>query len=142
MRYTVVDRQGTVSFVAHDSAKTALTAACAENPATLVDLLRISRTYDRGLCDLVLNGLAVFDEHNLPDHLGVIHQQLATLAPRDIPVFRVLDEVTREDQQYRLAARARGRGQLPQRQVPEPPGLRLRAAARMVHRALKTVPAS
>jgi hypothetical protein len=96
MRYTVVDRQGTVSFVAHDSAKTALTAACAENPPTLVDLLRVSRTYDRGLCDLVLNGLAVFDEHNLPDHLNVIHQQLAILAPREVPVFRVLDEVTRE----------------------------------------------
>ncbi len=96
MRLTVVDGRGTVSFVAHSSAAVALTAACADNPMTLHDLLDVSRKYDRGLRDLVLNGLAVFDEHNVPENPRAIHEQLRTLEPRDVPVFRVLDDVTRE----------------------------------------------
>ena len=96
MRLTVVDGRGTVSFVAHSSAAVALTASCAENPPTLHDLLTYSRRYDRGLHDLVLNGLAIFDEHNVPGNMGVIHEQIRTLPPRDLPVFRVLDDITRE----------------------------------------------
>ncbi|MFI5273447.1 MAG: hypothetical protein ACHQ4H_10495 [Ktedonobacterales bacterium] len=96
MRLTVVDQRGRVSFVAHTSAAVALTAACAQNPATLQQLLDAAHAYDRGLRDLVLNGLAVFDEHNLPGHLEAIHQQLRVLAPRETPVFRVLDETTRD----------------------------------------------
>lgn len=96
MRFTVVDTEGTVSFIAHTSAALALTAACAKNPMTLADLLDVSRTYDRGLHDHVSHGLAVFDEHNLPGDTRAIHEQLRTVAPREVPVFRVLDEVTRE----------------------------------------------
>lgn len=96
MRFTVVDERGTVSFVAHSSVALALTAACSHNPATLSDLLAASKTYDRELQNLVANGLAVFDEHNLPDDTHAIHEQLKSTPPRDTPVFRVLDEVTRE----------------------------------------------
>lgn len=96
MRLTVVDASGSVSFVAHTSAALALTAACATSPESLQDLLRITQTYDRGLRDLVLNGLAVFDEHNVPGNLAAIHEQLRTRPPRELPVFRVLDETTRE----------------------------------------------
>lgn len=96
MRLTVVDTEGTVSFVAHTSAALALTAACAQNPATLADLLDASRKFDRSLHDKVSNGLAIFDEHNLPGDTRAIHEQLRTVAPREIPVFRVLDELTRE----------------------------------------------
>lgn len=96
MRLTIIDPAGTVSFVAHSSAVVALTAACSEDPATLGELLDAARTYDKALPPLVENGLAVFDEHNLPDDLRAIHGQLAELAPRDIPVFRVLDPQTRE----------------------------------------------
>ena len=96
MRITGVDSQGTGSFVAHSSAVVALTAACAANPETLSDLLEHSKKYDRGLRDLVLNGLAVFDEHNLPSDTRAIHTQLKTMTPRETPVFRVLDELTRE----------------------------------------------
>ncbi|HLJ81881.1 MAG TPA: hypothetical protein VKT52_10370 [Ktedonobacterales bacterium] len=96
MRLTVVDPQGTVSFVAHSSAAMALTAACAQDPATLADLLDASKKYDRGLHDIVTNGLSVFDEHNVPGDTRAIAAQLAQLPPRDTPVFRVLDEQTRE----------------------------------------------
>ena len=96
MRLTVVDEQGTVSFVAHSSAAVALTAACEQEPNTLDELLQASKKYDRGLHRLVANGLAVFDEHNLPDDMRAIHAQLTSLPPRETPVFRVLDAVTRE----------------------------------------------
>ncbi|HEX5570404.1 MAG TPA: hypothetical protein VFX31_03400 [Ktedonobacterales bacterium] len=96
IRLTVVDEAGTVSFVAHASAAVALTAACSHNPTTLRDLLDASERYDRGLRATVLRGLAVFDEHNLPDDLSHIHSQLGALPPRQTPVFRVLDTVTRE----------------------------------------------
>ncbi len=96
MRFTIVDIQGTVSFVAHTSAAVALTAACATNPPTIGELLEASRQYDRNLQLLVASGLAVFDEHNLPDNLAHIHEQLRSLPPQNTPVFRVLDETTRE----------------------------------------------
>ncbi|HEX8998094.1 MAG TPA: hypothetical protein VF812_18865 [Ktedonobacterales bacterium] len=96
IRLTVVDGEGTVSFVAHASAAVALTAACSHNPASLRDLLDASQRYDRALRDTVLNGLAVFDEHNLPEDLTDIHTQLVQLPPRKTPAFRVLDPITRE----------------------------------------------
>jgi hypothetical protein len=96
MRLTVVDSMGTVSFVAHSSAALALTAACAEDPASLDELLAASQRYDQALSHQVLEGLAVFDRHNDAGDLRVIQGLLATLPPRDVPVFRVLDDVTRQ----------------------------------------------
>jgi hypothetical protein len=96
MRLTVIDVRGAVSFVTHTSAAVALTASCAQDPDTLQELLAISRTYDRGLQELVLTGLAVFDEHNVPEDTRSIREQLRRLPPRDTPVFRVLDDETRE----------------------------------------------
>jgi hypothetical protein len=96
MRMTVVDPTGTVSFVAHSSAAHALTAACAEDPASLDELLAASQKYDRALRNRVLEGLEVFDRHNNASNLAIIHGLLATLPPREVPVFRVLDAVTRQ----------------------------------------------
>lgn len=96
MRFTVLDQQGTVSFVIHSSALTALVAACAEDPASLRELLDATRRYDRTLRDYVLNGLAVFDEHNLPGDHQEIHRQLDNLPAQETPVFRVVDERTRD----------------------------------------------
>lgn len=96
MRLTVVDPEGTVSFVTHASAVVALTAACSHNPTTLRELLDASRQYDRALRDTVVNGLAVFDEHNTSAEFSEIHAQLDKAAPDKTPVFRVLDPITRE----------------------------------------------
>lgn len=96
MRFTVLDEQGTISFVAHSSALTALVAACAEDPATLRELLEATKRYDRSLRDYVLNGLAVFDEYNVPENPQAIHDQLDTLPAPETPVFRVVDERTRD----------------------------------------------
>jgi hypothetical protein len=95
IRLTVLDERGTVSLIAHGAAAGSLTAACAHDPRTLDELLVASKRYDRGLRDLVVRGLAIFDEHNLPDDMRAIHAQLRELPPRQTPVFRVLDEVTR-----------------------------------------------
>ena len=94
MRLTVIDGHGTVSFVAHSSAATALAASCAADPTSLDEFLRISQQYDRGLRAKVLNGLEVFDRHNRATDLRVIHGLLATLPGKDLPVFRVMDAVT------------------------------------------------
>jgi hypothetical protein len=96
MRLTVVDKDGTVSFVAHSSAAVALTAACAADPPSLDGLLSASQRYDKALRQQVLDGLAVFDRHNNANDLRLIHGLLATLPPREAPVFRVLDDVTRQ----------------------------------------------
>jgi hypothetical protein len=95
MRFTVVDTRETISFVTRSSALTALVAACAADPLSLRELLEATRRYDRTLRDDVLNGLAVFDEHNVPDNHAAIHQQLRTLPAQETPVFRVVDDLTR-----------------------------------------------
>jgi hypothetical protein len=96
VRCTVVDQRGAVSFVADGDALPALTAACAQNPRTLEDLLDLTDGYYHRLRDRVLNGLAVFDELNVPGNYQTIHQAFEHCAPHEQPVFRVVDDVTRE----------------------------------------------
>src|SRR3989304_5539452 len=96
MRYTIIDKKGAVSFVDHCDVLDALVAACAENPRTLEDLLDVAERYYRSLKDYVLSGLAVFDEHNTRSHYERIHSALRVLRPEEVPVFRVVDEVTRQ----------------------------------------------
>jgi hypothetical protein len=97
IRCTVIDQRSTVSFIAHWAAAAALTAACSHDPRSLDELLTASQHYDRGLRSLVMRGLAIFDEHNLPGELSDIHQRLREKPSAEGPVFRVLDEVTREE---------------------------------------------
>jgi hypothetical protein len=96
MRCTVVDDRGAVSFVTDGDALPALVAACAQNPRTLEQLLDLSDGYYHHLRDRVLNGLAVFDELNAPGNYETIHRAFTYCAPHEQPVFRVVDEVTRE----------------------------------------------
>lgn len=96
MRYTIIDGQGVVSFVGHCDVLSALVAACAQNPLTLEQLLDVADSYYHFLREPVLCGLAVFDEHNVPGQGQSIHSALEHLRPEETPVFRVIDEVTRE----------------------------------------------
>lgn len=96
VRCTIVDEQGTVSFVADGDALPALAAACAQSPLTLEQLLAITDGFYHDLRERVLNGLALFDELNAPGHYERIHQAFAYCAPHEQPVFRVVDDVTRE----------------------------------------------
>jgi hypothetical protein len=96
VRCTVVDDRGAVSFVADGDALPALVAACAQNPTSLQELLDITDSYYHDLRDRVLNGLAIFDELNTPGHYEAIHEAFQYCAPHEQPVFRVVDDLTRE----------------------------------------------
>ncbi|MBI4320485.1 MAG: hypothetical protein HY675_18505 [Chloroflexi bacterium] len=96
MRYTVVDRDGTVSFVADCHALSALVASCAEAAESLDELLDYAERYDKRIREFVTSGLAVFDEHNAEGNYSAIHKALEYCAPHELPVFRVVDDKTRQ----------------------------------------------
>jgi len=96
LRCSVVDQRGAVSFLVHGDALAALVAACTSSPATLDELLEQAEPYYRNLSQYVLSGLAVFDEHNTEGHYEAIHKALTTLPRHRQPVFRVVDDLTRE----------------------------------------------
>jgi hypothetical protein len=100
MRFTVIAPEGTVSFVAPCNALKALVAACSKAPASLDALLSASCRYDNDLKHYVLNGLAMFDEHNGTGSYEQIHSALdyadEQRTHHQIPAFRVVDDVTRK----------------------------------------------
>lgn len=96
LRLTLIDSDGGVSFVAHGEALPALLRACATSPVSVEELLDRSEPYYHGLRERVANGLAMFDERNVPGHYGTIHSALAAARPEESPLFRIVDDVTRE----------------------------------------------
>jgi hypothetical protein len=96
IRCTVVDGGGAVSFIVHGDALPALAASCAANPTSLEELLEQAEPYYHNLRDYVLNGLAIFEERNVEGNSEAIHAALQSVAPHQHPVFRVVDDLTRE----------------------------------------------
>jgi hypothetical protein len=81
MRYTIIDNDGTVSFIAPWNTLKALVAACSRKPAPndLSTLLEAASRYSSGLQEYVLNGLAVFGEHHA---LATSGESVGELNPR------------------------------------------------------------
>lgn len=96
MRFTVVDARSTVSFIGPDRALHALVAACASGADSIEDLLDRAAPFVGELCERVLSGLAVFDEHNGRGNTRWIHAAFDYCRREEVPVFRVLDDRTRE----------------------------------------------
>jgi hypothetical protein len=96
LRFTIVDHDGTVSFVGDAFLMLPLVAACASNPRSLSEMLARVDQIDRRLRDRILAGLAIFDEHNVEDNYSAIHRTLEACAAGEEPVFRVVDDVTRQ----------------------------------------------
>lgn len=96
MRITLIDQTGGVSFVAHGEALPALLRACATGPREIDELLERAEPYYHGLRERVANGIAMFDERNLPGNYDAIHSALRLAQPEETPLFRVVDEQTRE----------------------------------------------
>lgn len=96
MRYTVIDKFGGVSFVADAEAAFALAAACSGGPQSLEQLLEGAEPYYCNLKEHVLNGLSIFDEWNVRGHYERIHRAIEFCKPEEQPVFRVVDDLTRE----------------------------------------------
>jgi len=96
MRYTVIDDRGAVSFVGACEALPALITACFQGATTLDEMMERIDRRQRRMAEFVLSGLAVFDEHNAPGNYEAIHEALDHLPPHELPVFRVVDERTRQ----------------------------------------------
>lgn len=73
-----------------------LVAACASNPPSLAEMLARVHQIDRRLRDRILSGLAIFDEHNVEGNYQAIHTALGQVDEAQEPVFRVVDDVTRQ----------------------------------------------
>lgn len=96
MRFTVVDTRSTVSFIGPDRALHALVAACSTGADSIEELLDRISPFVGELRERVLSGLAVFDEHNSRGNTRWIHAAFDYCRPEEAPVFRVLDDRTRE----------------------------------------------
>lgn len=95
MRLTMIDALGSASFVAPAHGAKVLTAACSRGPATIDELLQSAQPFDAEMVEGVLDGLALFDQHNASGNYTAVHDMLAQLRPHDMPPFRVVDETTR-----------------------------------------------
>lgn len=96
LRCTVIDTAGAISFLTHGDALPALVAACSRSPDTIDEFLYSVEPYYQNLSEYVHDGLAVFDEHNARGHYEAIHRQLTRTPRHRQPVFRVVDDLTRE----------------------------------------------
>jgi hypothetical protein len=96
LRITIIDDSGGISFVSHGEALPALLKACTTDPATIDELLERAEAFYRGLRERVANGLAMFDERNAAGHYDAIHAALEHARPDETPLFRIVDETTRE----------------------------------------------
>jgi hypothetical protein len=92
IRLTIIDDTGAVSFVGPAHGAKVLTAACSARPANVAALLAAARPYDAHMVDQVLDGLAIFDEHNGPERYQAIH---TALTRGHHEPFRVVDSITR-----------------------------------------------
>jgi hypothetical protein len=95
MRFTVVDKSGTMSFVAPCHALKALAAACCNDPEDHWRLIGLLGEYDAQLQKELSAGLHVFDEHNTETDARAIHTVLDECKAVKSPPFRVVDERTR-----------------------------------------------
>jgi hypothetical protein len=95
VRFTVTDGDTTTSFAGPGHAIKMLVASCAKGPSTVRELLENTRRYDEHFAIDVINGLAVFDEHNVRDNTDSIEQQLHSGQPDEWPPFRVYNDATR-----------------------------------------------
>ena len=95
MRFTIVEAEQAISFVAPPTALAILVACCARNPSGIVALLRAVEREDAQLVEQIRSGLAVFDEHNAYGNFQHVHNALTAAPNLYQPVFRVVDDVTR-----------------------------------------------
>jgi len=96
LRLTLIDSAGGVSFVAHGEALPALLRACANGAREIDDLLERAEPFYHGLRERIENGMVMFDERNTPGNYGAIHDALERARPEESPLFRIVDDVTRE----------------------------------------------
>jgi hypothetical protein len=97
IRFTVVDSEGTTSFVGPCHTIKMLVAACSRNPSTTQELLEYTRPYDEEFVEDVRSGLSVFDEHNTREDTEAFYGWADELSNRHLPPFRIFDETMRQE---------------------------------------------
>jgi hypothetical protein len=95
IRFTVIDRNGTTSFIGPCHAIKMLVAACSRLPRNVSELLEFTRPYDSTFVTDVVSGLTVFDEHNTVDDTQSFRAAIARSPAPSVPPFRVFDETAR-----------------------------------------------
>jgi len=92
MRFTVIDTAGTVSFIGPGHCLKALVAACSHGVVDVPSLLERVRGYDERFVEHVLNELARFDEHVLPESSVSVERWLERSIDEKLEAFRVFDQ--------------------------------------------------
>jgi hypothetical protein len=94
MRFTIIDQQDTISFIAPPHALKAITACCANGAEATGDILAGLAPYDAELSRRLRDQLAVFREHNTREDARWIAERLDEESGYE-PVIAVIDEQTR-----------------------------------------------
>lgn len=95
MRFTVIDGDGTTSFVAPGHALKMLTAACSRQPADHRALLGMAEEYDPRLAGGILRELARFDAEAAESSPPSLDARFLDAGTDNDPPFRVIDDATR-----------------------------------------------
>lgn len=96
MRYTLIDHEGSVSFVWGCGILRSMLSGCISGAASNRQLLERASIRDSRLLEHVESGLAVFDEHNVAGNTSPIRQAFENFPSHQWPPFRVIDSETRE----------------------------------------------
>jgi hypothetical protein len=95
MRFTIIDRAGTISFHGPPHGLKALAAVCCDGADDHRTALESLAAYDARLAVSVLDGLAMFDEHVSQDNPDSIHRWLERTTDASTRPIRVVDDATR-----------------------------------------------
>lgn len=96
MRFTILDEAGGFSFLGPAHALKMLAAACSAGVRSGSELLSVLAEYDASLASLVLDGLAVFDEHCVPNAPGGFERWQIDYSLDGPRAFRVVNELSRQ----------------------------------------------
>lgn len=94
-RFTIIDPDGTVSFLGPGHGPKVFAAACSRGPGDHRDLLRLAERYDARWIADVRAGLHVFDEHNVGASAESFKDHVRSTPGDKLMPFRVIDAMTR-----------------------------------------------
>lgn len=94
-RFTIIDPDGSVSFLGPGHGPKVFAAACSEGAEDHRGLLRLAESYDPRWIAEVRAGLHVFDEHNVAAVTTSFQDHVRSTPGDRLMPFRVIDAVTR-----------------------------------------------
>lgn len=95
-RVNVIDRKGTMSFLAPPHGLKVLAAAITQGASDVAELIGHAHAFDAQWADDVRSQIMQFDEHNVDEVSNPFHHAIAGSDGAEHPAFRVLDSETRQ----------------------------------------------